>query len=112
MLSAVDVLVPNASVVPSSAVHHIITGSFRALSLVLLAFSPLNRTLDVVRHVPALGPHQYLATNANRNVVYATSWAQPPALSSWAVQSHPSWKVTLINTVPISSYLTFHNVSR
>jgi carboxy-cis,cis-muconate cyclase len=95
-------VVQNAS--SASPVHHIITGSFRALSLALLAFSPLNRTLELVQQVSGLGPHQYLTTNANRNVVYATSWADPPSLSSWAVQSHPSWSVSLINSVPISEY--------
>ena len=95
-------VVNNASL--ATPVRHIVAGSFRALSLVLLAFSPLNRTLELVQQVSSLGPHQYLTTNANRNVVYATSWADPPSLSSWAVQSHPSWSLSLINSVPISEY--------
>lgn len=33
----------------------------------------------------AYGPHQYLATNAARDRLYATTWASPPILSSWAV---------------------------
>jgi hypothetical protein len=87
----------------ASSVHHILSGSFRTLSLYLLAFSPLQRTLELVQRIPALGPHQYLTANARRDRVYSTSWAQPPTLSAWAVQSTPSWNVSLVNTVPISA---------
>lgn len=87
-------------------VHHIIAGSFRSLSLFLLAFSPFNRTISHVQTIPAFGPHQYLAVNSQRDRVYTTSWAQPPSLSSWSVdKSHHAWDkwtVNLVNTVPIS----------
>jgi hypothetical protein len=42
--------------------HYILTGSFRSLSLFLLAFSPSARTLTKVKRIPGeFGPHQYLA---------------------------------------------------
>src|ERR1700729_1806637 len=66
-----------------SPLYHIISGSFRSLSLFLLAFSPIHRTLSLVQSVPAFGPHQYLATNELRDRVYTTSWALPPVLNSW-----------------------------
>ncbi|KAF8066684.1 Lactonase, 7-bladed beta-propeller-domain-containing protein [Lyophyllum atratum] len=93
------------------AVHHIISGSFRSLSLFLLAFSPLHRTLSLVQKVDAFGPHQYLATNPRKDRVYTTSWALPPVLSSWEVERTGSgaWRVNHINNVPItatSSYIT------
>ncbi|KAF8228399.1 putative isomerase YbhE [Tricholoma matsutake] len=92
-------------------IHHILLGSFRSLSLFLLAFSPLQRTLSLVQTIDAFGPHQYLSTNARKDRVYTTSWAFPPVLSSWAIESsesHP-WKVNHINSVSItatSSYIT------
>jgi len=89
--------------------YHIVSGSFRSLSLFLLAFSPSKRALSHVQTIPAFGPHQYLATNALRDRVYTTSWALPPTLSSWHVQRTDPWKVTHINTTPItatSSYIT------
>ncbi|KAF4585089.1 hypothetical protein EYR40_001925 [Pleurotus pulmonarius] len=98
---------------PGTPVHHIIAGSFRSLSLFLLAFSPFNRTISHVQTIPAFGPHQYLAVNPQRDRVYTTSWAQPPSLSSWSVDKSDhlwdKWSVNLVNTVPItatSSYIT------
>ncbi|KAF8981859.1 hypothetical protein BDQ17DRAFT_1379309 [Cyathus striatus] len=76
--------------------HHILTGSFRSLSLYLLAFSPLNRTLHLL---------------SARDRVYATSWAWPPQLSSWEVEfrgEQQAGRVDHINNVPItatSSYI-------
>ncbi|KAG6849137.1 hypothetical protein H0H93_011000 [Arthromyces matolae] len=90
----------------SSPVHHILSGSFRSLSLFLLAFSPLQRTLELVQTVDAFGPHQYLATNPRKDRVYTTSWALPPVLSSWSIEEG---KVQHLNSVPItatSSYIT------
>lgn len=88
-------------------VHHILSGSFRSLSLFLLVFSPLHRTLSLVQTVDAFGPHQYLATNPRKDRVYATSWALPPVLSSWEVERlEPGpWRVNHINNVPISQYV-------
>lgn len=61
-------------------------GSFKSTALYLLAFDPVQRTLSVASTVEAYGPHQYLATNAARDRLYATTWASPPILSSWAVE--------------------------
>ncbi|KAG6856857.1 hypothetical protein H0H87_012674 [Tephrocybe sp. NHM501043] len=90
----------------TSPVHHILSGSFRSLSLFLLAFSPLQRTLELVQTVDAFGPHQYLATNARKDRVYTTSWALPPVLSSWSIEGE---RIQHLNNVPItatSSYIT------
>ncbi|KAF8955027.1 Lactonase, 7-bladed beta-propeller-domain-containing protein [Flammula alnicola] len=99
----------NSTVVPELPIYHILSGSFRSLSLFLLAFSPSNRSLSHLQTIPAHGPHQYLAANQHKDRVYTTSWALPPSLSSWHVERSESWRVTHINTVPItatSSYIT------
>lgn len=86
---------------------YIVSGSFRSISLFLLAFFPVHRTLSLVQTVDAFGPHQYLATNARKDRLYATSWALPPSLSSWEIErgnTNP-WRVNHINTVPISMLL-------
>ena len=88
----------------SPIVYHILSGSFRSLSLFLLAFSPSNRSLSHIQTVPAFGPHQYLACNDRKDRVYTTSWANPPSLSSWHVEGSGDGprSVSHINTVPIS----------
>jgi carboxy-cis,cis-muconate cyclase len=94
--------------VETPRIHHILSGSFRSLSLFLLAFSPIHQSLSLVQTIDAFGPHQYLATNQRKDRVYTTSWALPPALSSWELErsgdSNP-WKLDHINTVPISLYI-------
>ena len=84
-------------------VYHILSGSFRSLSLFLLAFSPANRSLFHLQTVSAFGPHQYLACNDQKDHVYTTSWANPPSLSSWHIErsGDGSRGVSHINTVPI-----------
>ena len=76
------------------------TGSFKAAALYLLAFDPIQRTLNVVTTVDAFGPHQYLCSNRERTRIYATTWATPPILSSFAVG--PSAED---NTVPAIRHL-------
>lgn len=96
----------NATAAAAPVVHHIVSGSFRSLSLFLLAFSPFHRTLSLVQKIDAFGPHQYLATNPRKDRVYTTSWALPPVLSSWEIErpESGSWRVNHINSVPISVY--------
>ena len=88
----------------SSPLYHILSGSFRSLSLFLLAFSPPHRTLSLVQRVPAFGPHQYLAANERKDRVYTTSWALPPVLSSWSIERHENspWSVEPLNSASIS----------
>ncbi|KAH9475999.1 Muconate cycloisomerase 1 [Psilocybe cubensis] len=95
----------------AAAYIHILSGSFKSLSLFLLAFSPSKRSLAHLATIPAYGPHQYLCTNREKDHVYTTSWALPPSLSSWHIERSETepWKVKHINTVPItatSSYIT------
>ncbi|KAK0437760.1 Lactonase, 7-bladed beta-propeller-domain-containing protein, partial [Desarmillaria tabescens] len=81
---------------------HILSGSFTSFSLFLLAFSPLNRSLRLLRTVPAIGPHQYITQTPQ--AVYATTWASPPALHAWSLPS-----LAHIGSTPItatSSYIT------
>ncbi|KAK7049842.1 hypothetical protein VNI00_005272 [Paramarasmius palmivorus] len=110
MESAQSLFALNTTISASESLH-ILSGSFRSVSLFLLAFSPLQRTLDLVQTIDAFGPHQYLATNAKKDRAYATSWALPPSLSSWeidrGVDENP-WRVGHVNSVPItatSSYI-------
>jgi len=101
------ILVPpiNATDVGNTSVHHILSGSFRSLSLFLLAFSPSKRSLLHLQTIPAFGPHQYLASNQHKDRIYTTSWARPPTLSSWHVERSDPWRVSHINTVPISEFV-------
>ncbi|KAF8632673.1 hypothetical protein AX17_004805 [Amanita inopinata Kibby_2008] len=90
-----------------NATHLILAGSFRSISLFLLAFSPLDRSLSLVQTVDGFGPHQYLATNPRKDRVYTTTWSLPPTLQSWAMDRSSS-TISHVNTVPItatSSYI-------
>ncbi|KAF8894682.1 hypothetical protein BD779DRAFT_1669152 [Infundibulicybe gibba] len=94
-----------------TAIYHLLSGSFRSLSLFLLAFSPTHRNISLVQPIDAFGPHQYIACNRHKNRVYTTSWALPPILSSWEVERSADrpWRVNHINSVPItatSSYIS------
>lgn len=89
----------------SSHIFHFISGSFRSLSLFLLAFDPAQKTINHVQTVSTLGPHQYIATNQHKDRIFTTTWAQPPSLQSWALErfdSHP-WRISHLNTAPIST---------
>ncbi|KAG6883825.1 hypothetical protein C0993_003529 [Termitomyces sp. T159_Od127] len=59
-------------------VHHVLSGSFRSLSLFLLAFSPLQRSLELVQTVDAFGPHQYLATSPRKDPATSSYITVPP----------------------------------
>ncbi|KAJ7182595.1 hypothetical protein C8R43DRAFT_1054515 [Mycena crocata] len=111
--------IPLQQVLNASAVapHHILSGSFRSISLFLLAFSPHQRTLDLVQTVPAFGPHQYIGLGPRGEDVraaYTTSWALPPRLQSWAVEElgegeGRGMRVRFVDSVDIaatSSYVT------
>lgn len=88
---------------PTSAkLLHIVCGTFNSAALYMLAFDPIARSLVIASRTLAQGPHQYLATNPARDRVYATTWAQPPTLSSWAVDLSDR-SLSLVNTVPISA---------
>jgi carboxy-cis,cis-muconate cyclase len=86
-------------------IRHILSGSFRSLSLFLLAFSPSERSISCLQTIPAYGPHQYLAASQHKDHIYTTSWALPPSLSSWNVERSDPWRVTHVNTVPISEFM-------
>ncbi|GAA5899263.1 lactonase family protein [Sporobolomyces salmoneus] len=85
--------------------HYLLSGTFNTVFLYLLAFSPYTQppTLEIVRKYRAEGPHQFLALNEQRDRVYATTWAQPPTLSSWRVLDQGRDGIEKINTVGISS---------
>jgi hypothetical protein len=105
----------NASVSP---VHHILTGSFRSVSLFLLVFSPLKLTLNLVQTIPAFGPHQYIGLGPHTQggdvrYAYTTSWALPPQLQSWAIeQQSEGLQVRFVDSVDISapSFMTCQSI--
>ncbi|EAU86955.1 hypothetical protein CC1G_09812 [Coprinopsis cinerea okayama7 len=103
-------LLPPASA--PDAAYSVVAGSFRSLSLALLAFYPLNKTLEHVATVPAFGPHQYLATTPRKDYVYTTSWATPPILSSWRTTRTNERVDGLehVNTVPITATSSYINI--
>ncbi|KAF9447476.1 hypothetical protein P691DRAFT_706754 [Macrolepiota fuliginosa MF-IS2] len=101
---------PSNSSVPSTRLFHLVSGSFRSLSLFLLAFDPARRTINHVQTISNLGPHQYVATNQHKDKIFTTTWAQPPSLQSWSLERSNSnpWRISHLNTVPItatSSYI-------
>ncbi|KAJ7579692.1 Lactonase, 7-bladed beta-propeller-domain-containing protein [Mycena floridula] len=95
--------------ISSDSSLQILSGSFKSISLFLLAFSPIHRSLSLLQTVEAFGPHQYLAANPRKDCIYTTSWALPPVLSSWRIQNgHPkiTSEQTLNNeTAATSSYI-------
>ncbi|KAJ4480967.1 hypothetical protein J3R30DRAFT_3462755 [Lentinula aciculospora] len=109
-----QVLMPSLNASSSPETLHVLSGSFRSLSLFLLAFSPVKRTLSLVQQVPGFGPHQYVSTNrdmlrtngkSDGLVVYTTSWAIPPILSSWEIT--PEWHMNHLNNVPITAVSSY-----
>lgn len=98
--------ISNVTVSNAPTVYHILSGSFRSLSLFLLAFSPIHRTLSLVQTIDAYGPHQYLALNPRKDRAYTTSWVLPPVLSSWEIERPVAGNlhVNHVNSVPISTY--------
>ncbi|KAJ3770865.1 hypothetical protein FB446DRAFT_691636 [Lentinula raphanica] len=116
-----QVLMPSLNATSYPETLHILAGSFRSVSLFLLAFSPAQRSLSLVHRAPGYGPHQYLATNRDKLrssrrgdieesdglVAFTTSWAVPPILSSWEITR--DWQINHLDNVPItavSSYIT------
>lgn len=86
--------------------HYLLSGTFNTVFLYLLAFSPYTSppTLEIHRKYRAEGPHQFLAVNEARDRVYATTWAQPPSLSSWKVSEQGRGGIEKINTVRICQH--------
>lgn len=83
---------------------HFVSGSFRSLSLFLLAFDPVHKSIHHVQTLSTLGPHQYLATNQHKDRIFTTTWTEPPSLQSWALTRNDSqpWRLSHLHTVPIS----------
>ncbi|GAA5846851.1 hypothetical protein JCM9279_004466 [Rhodotorula babjevae] len=105
-MSASDSLCPR--------LHYLLSGTFNTLFLYLLAFSPYapgGPTIAVHRKYRAEGPHQFLALSEDRTTAYATTWAQPPTLSSWDVLAGGKDGVRKVNTVPISATGSYLAVS-
>lgn len=100
----------------ASPVHHILSGSFRSLSLFLLAFSPLQVTVDLLQTIPAFGPHQYIGLGPQTHgddvrYAYTTSWATPPQLQSWAIEWQPEGlRVRFVDSVDISAPAAFLSI--
>ncbi|KAJ7638192.1 hypothetical protein FB45DRAFT_397075 [Roridomyces roridus] len=99
----------------TTPVYHILTGSFRSFSLFLLAFNPLQLSIDLVQTIPAFGPHQYIGLGPrlqgqqDARYAYTTSWALPPTLQSWVYEGQPEPRVRFVESAGItatSSYVT------
>ncbi|GAA5834968.1 hypothetical protein JCM3766R1_002056 [Sporobolomyces carnicolor] len=95
----------SASSPTCARLHYLLSGTFNTVFLYLLAFSPYTSppTLEIHRKYRAEGPHQFLALNEARDTAYATTWAQPPSLSSWKVLDRGRDGIEKINTVSISA---------
>ncbi|KAL1671195.1 hypothetical protein EV122DRAFT_295602 [Schizophyllum commune] len=111
-MDAAQVILGNPS---QDSVVPILAGSFRSLSLFLLAFTyaPNNgSSISLIHQTDTpFGPHQYIALNTRRDRAYTTSWGSPPILSSWEIareQQIEHWRASHINNAPItatSSYI-------
>ncbi|GAA5923554.1 lactonase family protein [Sporobolomyces koalae] len=100
--------IPSTSLTASQTcgrLHYLLSGTFNTVFLYLLAFSPYTNppTLRVHDRIRAEGPHQYLALSEERDTAYATTWAQPPSLSSWSVLDRGQGGISRLNSVPISA---------
>ncbi|KAL9932628.1 hypothetical protein V8E36_008327 [Tilletia maclaganii] len=119
-------------------IRHLVTGTFNTASLHLLAFDTLAHTLTLTNTIDAQGPHQFLALGTGGvgrldggsssssgsspwKTIYATTWASPPSLSSWAVTGldeeagaslEASSQVSLdwLSTVPITATSSYVHV--
>ncbi|PWZ02738.1 putative isomerase YbhE [Testicularia cyperi] len=66
--------------------HRLVSGTFNSADLFVLSYDELGEQLSIEHTVPGEGPHQYLAygvSTTGSKTVYATTWGQPAALSSW-----------------------------
>lgn len=93
-----------------NSVYSIVAGSVNYTSpgLILLAFSPYNRSISHVADIEGVGPHQFLTTTPMRDCVFGTSLARdvPASLVSWKVQrdtEHVVKGLEFINRVNIST---------
>jgi carboxy-cis,cis-muconate cyclase len=68
--------------------------------LYLLAFDTIAKSLTLNTTIPAFSLHQYVTSNAARDIIYATTMSEPPLISSW-FRTHNN-KLTHINTANIS----------
>ncbi|KAF7760210.1 hypothetical protein Agabi119p4_10886 [Agaricus bisporus var. burnettii] len=91
---------------------HFVSGSFRSLSLFLLAFDPVHKSIHHVQTLSTLGPHQYLATNQHKDRIFTTTWTEPPSLQSWALTRNDSqpWRLSHLHTVPITAISSYIDI--
>ncbi|KAH8725730.1 Lactonase, 7-bladed beta-propeller-domain-containing protein [Phaeosphaeriaceae sp. PMI808] len=81
--------------------HHLLTGSYTNTSLYLLAFDTVAKTLTLNSTVPGFGLHQFVTSNAARDVIYATTMSEPPRIFSWSRTKDN--KIAHINTANITT---------
>ncbi|ORY66930.1 Muconate cycloisomerase 1 [Leucosporidium creatinivorum] len=84
------------------APHHFLVGTFNTPAVFTLAFDPSKRSVDVVAKSEATGAHSWLSLNADKSVVYATAWTEPPGLAAYAISrptSSSAPSLSLINSV-------------
>jgi carboxy-cis,cis-muconate cyclase len=80
--------------------HHLLTGSYSNTSLYLLAFDTVAKSLTLNSTVPGFGLHQFVTSNAARDVIYATTMSEPPRIFSWS--RSPNNEIAHINTMNVS----------
>ncbi|GAA5937329.1 lactonase family protein [Sporobolomyces koalae] len=85
-------------------VHHLLVGTFNTTLIATLAFDPVAKTLAVVVKNRGQAPHSWLALNAAKDRLYATSWTEPPGLASYRITTSDSTpRVTHLNSVPTAA---------
>lgn len=79
-------------------IHHLLVGTFNTNLIATLAFDTSKRSLEVVAKNEGQAPHSWLALNAAKDRLYATSWTEPPGLASYRIE-----RATASSSVPTVS---------
>ncbi|KAF7846003.1 hypothetical protein BT93_L5626 [Corymbia citriodora subsp. variegata] len=85
-----------------------IVGTFYSKVLFTLRFNAPS-SLEIVQKSDACGGHSWLAFSEDHKYLYATVWADPPAVAAYKVNDNGS--VSIINSKPIKSLSGYVAVS-
>jgi carboxy-cis,cis-muconate cyclase len=78
--------------------RRLIAGTFNTSQLFTLSFSTGKCSLVIESVTKAQAPHSWLALDASRKKLYATSWTEPPGLAAYSISSDDG-RPTLIGSV-------------
>jgi hypothetical protein len=70
----------------------------------MLAFDAMAKTLTLQSTTPGYGLHQFVTTNAKKDMIYATALTEPPRLYAWSIRD--DWSLQYKDWVDIGA-ITF-----